>query len=306
MSQKIVFMGTPEFSVPTLESLVNSDHKILAVYSQPASKANRGQKIIPSSIEIFAKENSLNIRTPAKLDTEEEYNFLKNLKPDIVIVIAYGRVIPKRFLSLAKHGFVNVHASLLPKWRGAAPIQRSIMNLDSETGISIMKIVEELDAGPVMHQDKIKISENVDGLILSKVLSKLGAKSIIGAISKIEKGEAKFQEQNHSQATYAKKISKTEGEIQWNESAKKVLAKINGLNPNPGAWFQYKNERYKVWKAKIVNKNGDSGKTLDEKLTVSCKEQAIKILEIQKEGKSRQVIDQFLLGNKIKQGESIA
>ena len=305
MSQKIVFMGTPEFSVPTLESLVNSDHKILAVYSQPASKANRGQKVIPSSVEIFAKENSLNIRTPAKLDTDEEYNFLKNLKPDIVIVIAYGSIIPKRFLSLAKHGFVNAHASLLPKWRGAAPIQRSIMNLDSETGISIMKIVEELDAGPVMHQDKIKISENVDGLTLSKVLSKLGAKSIIDAIMKIEKGEAKFHEQNHNQATYAKKILKAEGEIQWNESAKKILAKINGLNPNPGAWFQYKRERYKVWKAKIVNENDDFGKTIDDKLTIACNEQAIKILEIQKEGKSRQLTDQFLLGNKIKQGESI-
>jgi methionyl-tRNA formyltransferase len=306
MSQKIVFMGTPEFSVPTLESLVNSDHKILAVYSQPASKANRGQKIIPSSVEIFAKENSLNTRTPVKLDTDEEYNFLKNLKPDIVVVIAYGRIIPKRFLSLARYGFVNVHASLLPKWRGAAPIQRSIMNLDSETGISIMKIVEELDAGPVMHQDKIKISENVDGLTLSKVLSKLGAKSIIDAISKIEKGEAKFQEQNHSEATYAKKISKTEGEIQWHENAKKVLAKINGLNPNPGAWFQYKNERYKIWKAEMVNKNGNVGKTIDDKLTIACNDQSIKILEIQKEGKSRQPIDQFLFGNKIKKGESIA
>ena len=306
MSQKIVFMGTPEFSVPTLESLVNSDHKILAVYSQPASKANRGQKIIPSSVEIFAKENSLNTRTPVELDTDEEYNFLKNLKPDIVVVIAYGRIIPKRFLSLARYGFVNVHASLLPKWRGAAPIQRSIMNLDSETGISIMKIVEELDAGPVMHQDKIKISENVDGLTLSKVLSKLGAKSIIDAISKIEKGEAKFQEQNHSEATYAKKISKTEGEIQWHENAKKVLAKINGLNPNPGAWFQYKNERYKIWKAEMVNKNGNVGKTIDDKLTIACNEQSIKILEIQKEGKSRQSIDQFLFGNKIKKGESIA
>ena len=305
MSQKIVFMGTPDFSLPTLESLVNSNHRVLAVYSQPASRANRGQKVIPSSVEVFAKENSLNIRTPEKLDTEEEYNFLKNLRPDIVIVIAYGRVIPKRFLSLAKNGFINVHASLLPKWRGAAPIQRSIMNLDSETGISIMKIVEELDAGPVMHQDKIKISENIDSLTLSKVLSKLGAKSIIDAISKIEKGEAKFQEQNHSQATYAKKISKTEGEIQWNKSAKKVLAKINGLNPNPGAWFQYNKERYKVWKAKIVNENGDSGKTIDDKLTIACNDQAIKILEIQKEGKSRQLIDQFLLGNKIQQGESI-
>jgi len=179
------------------------------------------------------------------------------------------------------------------------------MNLDNETGISIMKIVEELDAGPVIHQDKIKISENVDGLTLSKVLSKLGAKSIIDVISKIEKGEAKFQEQNHSQATYAKKISKAEGEIQWNKSAKKVLAKINGLNPNPGAWFQYKRERHKVWKAKIVNENGDAGKTIDDKLTIACNEQSIKILEIQKEGKSRQLTDQFLLGNKIKQGEII-
>jgi len=305
MSQKIVFMGTPEFSVPTLELLVNSNHKVLAVYSQPASKANRGQKIIPSNVEIFAKEHSLNLRTPINLDNDEEYDFLKKLEPDIVVVIAYGKIIPKRFLNIAKYGFINVHASLLPKWRGAAPIQRSIMNLDSETGISIMKIVEELDAGPVMHQDKIKINENVDTLTLSKILSSLGAKSIIDAIGKIEKGQAKFQEQNHNEATYAKKISKTEGQINWNESAKKVLAKINGLNPNPGAWFQYKNERYKVWKAKIINKNSDSGKTIDDKLTIACNEQSIKILEIQKEGKTRQLTDQFLLGNKIKQGESI-
>jgi len=305
MSQKIVFMGTPEFSVPTLESLVNSGHKILAVYSQPASKANRGQKIIPSSVEIFAKENSLSMRTPKKLDTDEEYNFFKKLKPDIVIVIAYGRIIPKRFLDLAKHGFINVHASLLPKWRGAAPIQRSIMNLDNETGISIMKIVGELDAGPIMHQDKIKINENIDTLTLSKVLSKLGSRSIIDAINTIEKGQARFQEQNHSQATYAKKISKMEGQINWNESAKKVLAKINGLNPNPGAWFQYNQERYKVWKAKIVNESSDPGKTIDDKLTIACNEQSIKIIEIQKEGKSRQLTDQFLLGNKIKQGENI-
>ena len=133
----------------------------------------------------------------------------------------------------------------------------------------------------------------------------MGAKSIIDAIGKIEKGQAKFQEQNHRQATYAKKISKTEGQINWNESAKKILAKINGLNPNPGAWFEYKKERYKVWKAKIVNENSDAGKTIDDKLTIACNEKSIKILEIQKEGKSRQLTDQFLLGNKIKQGESI-
>ena len=305
MSQRIVFMGTPEFSVSALKSLVNSNHKVLAVYSQPANKAHRGQKIIPSSVEMFAKKCSLHLRTPVILDNDEEYNFLKSLKPDIVIVIAYGKIIPKRFLNLSKYGFINVHASLLPKWRGAAPIQRSIMNLDNQTGVSIMKIVEELDAGPVMHQDKIQINEKIDTLTLSKVLSKLGANSILNAINKIEKGEARFKEQNHSEATYAKKISKEEGRINWNQSAKKVLAKINGLNPNPGAWFQYKNERFKVWKAEIVNKNSDTGKIIDDQLTIACDEQSIKILEIQKEGKSRQLTDQFLLGNKIKYGESI-
>ncbi len=304
MSQKIVFMGTPEFSVPTLKSLINSNHKVLAVYSQPPSKAHRGQKIVPSSIETTAKEHSLNLRTPVSLN-DEEFDFIKKLGLDIVVVIAYGKIIPKRFLRLPKYGFINIHASLLPKWRGAAPIQRSIMNLENETGISIMKIVEELDAGPVMHQDKIKINENVDALTLSKILSQLGAKSIIDSIDKIVKGQAKFKEQNHKLATYAKKISKSDGKIDWKESAKKVLAKINGLNPNPGAWFEYKRERYKIWKAKIINKNTDPGKILDDKLTIACSEESIRILEIQKEGKSRQLTDQFLLGNKMSQDEII-
>jgi methionyl-tRNA formyltransferase len=306
MSQKIVFMGTPEFSVPTLKLLLKSEHRILAVYSQPPTKAHRGQKISSSSVENFAKKKALNVRTPLTLDSDEEYDFMKNLKPDIVVVIAYGKIIPKRFLNLAKYGFINVHASLLPKWRGAAPIQRSIMNLDSETGISIMKVVEELDAGPVMHQAKIVINENTDTQTLTQVLSQLGAKALLDSISKIENGKAKFKEQNHNQATYAKKISKAEGKIEWNESAKKVLAKINGLNPNPGAWFEYKNERYKVWKAEIVNKSGKIGTILNDQLIVSCKDQAVQILEIQKEGKSRQTTEQFLLGNKINQGENIA
>ena len=298
-------MGTPEFAVPSLEVLKNSNYKISAVYTQPASKANRGQKTVESKIELAAKKLLLNIRTPRTLDNEIEYEFIKSIQPDIGIVVAYGKIIPKRFLELPKFGFINIHASLLPKWRGAAPIQRSIMNLDKETGVSIMKIVEELDAGPIMHQDKIKINENIDTKILSKLLSQLGARSLMKAINKIENGNANYNEQNHNKATYAKKISKKEAEINWNEDAKKVLAKINGLNPNPGAWFKYKNERYKVWKAKIGNENGSAGKILDENLTVACKERSIKILEIQKEGKSRQAIDQFLLGNRIKQGENM-
>ena len=306
MSQKIVFMGTPEFSVPTLKLLLKSEHRILVVYSQPPTKAHRGQKISSSSVENFAKKKALNVRTPLTLDSDEEYDFMKNLKPDIVVVIAYGKIIPKRFLNLAKYGFINVHASLLPKWRGAAPIQRSIMSLDSETGISVMRVVEELDAGPVMYQAKIVINENTDTQTLTQVLSQLGAKALLDSINKIENGKAKFEEQNHNQATYAKKISKTEGKIEWNESAKKVLAKINGLNPDPGAWFEYKNERYKIWKAEIVNKSGKIGTILNDQLIVSCKDQAVQILEVQKEGKSRQTTEQFLLGNKINQGENIA
>ena len=152
-------MGTPEFAVPTLHELVNSDHNIIAVYSQPASKANRGQKLVESKIEFEAKRLSLNVRTPLSLDTDAEYNFLKSIKPDLIVVVAYGKIIPKRFLSIPKYGFINIHASLLPKWRGAAPIQRSLMNLDKETGISIMKIVEELDSGPLILQERVKINE---------------------------------------------------------------------------------------------------------------------------------------------------
>ena len=168
-----------------------------------------------------------------------------------------------------------------------------------------MKITEDLDTGPVMHKAKIPINENTESKTLAKVLSQLGAKALLDSINKMADGTAKFEEQDHSMATYAKKISKAEGKIQWDINAKQILAKINALNPNPGAWFEYKKERFKVWKAEVVNKDGEVGRTIDNKLTIACKEQSIKILEIQKEGKNRQVIDQFLLGNKIKQGESI-
>ena len=302
MSLKIVFMGTPDFSIPTLKTLLNSNHKILHVYSQPAKKANRGQKINSTPIELFSKENFLKIRTPESLDSEEEFNFLKDLNPDLVIVVAYGKIIPKRFLNIPKYGFLNVHASLLPKWRGAAPIQRSIMNLDTETGISIMKITEKLDAGPVVLQEKIKINENIDTLTLSRVLSELGARAMLNSLDEIIDGKAKFIDQNHKKATYAKKILKSEAKIDWKENALSILAKINGLNPNPGAWFEYDNQRYKVWKAKIINEKNKVGKIIDNNLTIACRDQSIQILQIQKEGKNKQSTEQFLTGNKINKG----
>ncbi len=302
MSKKIVFMGTPEFAVPSLNALKNNNYNISVVYTQPPSIANRGKKLIESKIETLAKKFSLKVRNPKKLDNENEYNYFKSIEPDLAIVVAYGQIIPKRFLTVPRFGFINVHASLLPKWRGAAPIQRSIMNLDNESGISIMKIAEKLDAGPIMYQEKIKINENINSQILSKLLSQLGAKSMISAIDKIEKGEENFVEQDHSMATYAKKISKKEAQINWNESSRKVLAQINGLNPNPGAWFKINNKRYKVWKAKIVKIKGHPGEILNDKLVIGCDDFSIKIIEIQKEGKDKQSIEKFLLGNKIKKG----
>ena len=262
MSQKIVFMGTPEFSVPTLESLVNSNHKILAVYSQPASKANRGQKIIPSRVEVFAKEYSLDLRTPDILDSDEEYDYLKKLEPDIVVVIAYGKIIPKKFLNLPKHGFINAHASLLPKWRGAAPIQRAIMNLDKETGVSIMKIEEKLDTGPVCNNYKLNIDNNLNSLEISEKLSFIAAEKILDNIDDILEDNAIFKDQDHSKATYAIKIQKSEGLIEWTDNAKNIVGKINGLFPVPGAFFILNGQRYKILKAEISSGIGKPGEVL--------------------------------------------
>ena len=305
MFKKIVFMGTPKFAVPILEVINNSAHEVVAVYSQPAKKAKRGQKIVVSEIEEISKNLSLNLRTPVQLDNNE-YSYLKAINPDIVIVAAYGKIIPKIFLDIPKFGFVNLHASLLPKWRGAAPIQRAIMNCDKETGISYMKIEEDLDSGPYMFQVKTLINEDTNYKQLNEKLSNIGAKSIIKCLNLIFDNKAKFINQDNSKVTYAEKIKKSEAKIIWSETANKIVAKINGLNPFPGAWFEYENSRFKIIKAKIIKENSDvPGKVLNDKLLVSCGENAIKILEIQKEGKSILKIDDFLSGNKIPIGAKL-
>ncbi len=305
MFKKIVFMGTPKFAVPILEIINNSVHEVVAVYSQPAKKAKRGQKIVVSEIEEKSKNLSLNLRTPIKLDNNE-YSYLKAINPDIVVVVAYGKIIPKIFLDIPKFGFINLHASLLPKWRGAAPIQRAIMNCDKETGISYMKIEEDLDSGPYMLQLKTLINEDTNYKQLNEKLSNIGAKSIIKCLNLIFDNKAKFINQDNSKVTYAEKIKKSEAKIIWSETANKIVAKINGLSPFPGAWFEYENSRFKIIKAKIIKENSEvPGKVLNDKLLVSCGENAIKILEIQKEGKSVLKIDDFLSGNKIPIGAKL-
>ena len=294
-------MGTSNFSVPILKSLYQNGYPIVTIYTQPPQKSMRGQKVNKSPIQKMAENLCIECRTPDGLkENNEEYNFLKLLNPDLVIVVAYGQLISKNYLSLSKHGFINIHASLLPKWRGAAPIQRSIMNLDKETGVSIMKIVEKLDAGPVMMQEKINVTSEMNAEDLSNKLSDLSSKLILECIDEIEGGKAKFIDQDEQKATYAKKINKKEGKINWDNSAENILAQINSLLPNPGAWFSFMGERYKILKASISEAEGEKGKVIDNNLTIACKSKSIKVNEIQRQGKNKQSTSEFLLGSKIK------
>ena len=299
-------MGTPMFAVPILKSLYQNGYNISCVYTQPPQKSKRGQKINKSPIQGISETLNLEYRTPSVLNNEEEYNFLNSLDADLAIVVAYGQIIPKKFLSLTKTGFINIHASLLPKWRGAAPIQRSIMNLDQETGISIMRIAEKLDTGPVCNNYKIQLNENLNALEISEKLSNLAAEKILDNVDDILEDKANFVEQDHLNATYASKIQKTEGQINWDENAEKIIGKINGLYPSPGAFFNFNGERYKILKAQIGRAQGNPGSVLSDNLEIACgNNQSIIVKEIQRQGKRPQNIGEFILGSQIKKGSKI-
>ena len=308
MGKKIIFMGTPLFAVPILKSLYQNGFPISVVYTQPPQKSHRGQKINKSPIQGLSETLNIDFRSPQSLrNNNEEYEFIKNLNADLAIVVAFGQIIPKEFLSLTKKGFINIHASILPKWRGAAPIQRSIMNLDTETGISIMKINEELDSGPISNIYKIKIDQNLNAQEVTEKLSLLAANKILDIVDDIFDGNSTFIDQDHSKATYAKKILKSEGKINWNDDAIKIIGKINGLYPSPGAFFNFNGERYKILKAEIGNGIGKSGEVISNNLEIACiNKKSIKVLEIQREGKKIQKIGEFMLGSQIRKGSLIS
>ena len=302
MSYKILFMGTPEFSVPILKKL-HLEHKIIGVITQPPKKKSRGQKLLKSPVHLEAEKLKIPIRHPNNLQNNAELDYIKNTEIDFVVVVAYGQIIPDNFLNIKNLTFLNIHASLLPRWRGAAPIQRSIMEMDSETGISIMKIIPKLDAGPFMLQEKIKINEGDNFSLLSTKLSKIGAKLILDALNLFKKNEVNFINQDEKNVTYAKKINKREAKINWNKPAKKIIAEINGLNPFPGAWFEHEGNRIKIIEAEKAENSGGEGEVLTDDLTIGCKENSIKIKLIQKEGKKILKTNNFLTGYEIKKGE---
>ena len=306
MLKKIIFMGTPIFAVPILKSLYQNGYPVSVVYSQPPKKSSRGMKTQKSPVHLMAETLNIEARTPDVLKGNSiEESFLKNLDADLAIVVAYGKLLPESFLNLTKKGFINIHASILPSWRGAAPIQRAIINLDKKTGISVMKINNKLDSGPVCNKYEIEIKKQDNSETISEKLSLIASEKILDEIDNIIDGKANFIEQEHDKATYANKIEKTEGKINWNIKAEEILGLINGLFPSPGAWFTFRGERYKILKAEIGNSKGEPGIVLSENLEVGCKERSLKITEIQREGKKVQKIGEFLLGSRIKKGSNL-
>ena len=300
MLKKIVFMGTSVFAVKILKSLYQNGYPIATVYTQAPKKSNRGMRVTKSPVHSISETLSLEVRTPVTLkNNQEEYEYLKDIDADMCLVIAYGQIIPESFLNLTKKGFINIHASLLPKYRGAAPIQRAIMNLEKKTGISIMKINSQLDEGPVCKSYEIDINEKDSSDDLSEKLSDLAVEKILDDIDDILDDKAKFKDQDHSKATYAKKINKKESSIDWNTPANSVIAKINGLN---GAHFIFQGARYKILKAELNNLSGKPGEIIGDSLEIACKEKSIKVMMIQREGKKPQKTPEFLLGSQIKKG----
>ena len=303
---KLIFFGTPEFAVPTLVKLFDSKYLVQCVYTQPPKKSNRGQRITKSKVQEVSEDLNIHLRTPSNLkENLKEYEFIKNLNPDLGIVVAYGKIIPKKILDLPKKGFINIHASILPKYRGAAPIQRSIMNLEKKTGISIMKMTEKLDSGPVYKKYEINVKAQDNFEKLSRDLSNLASENIIDNINNIFDSNVQFENQDHSKATYANKIKKNEAIINWNMSAENILGKINGLYPNPGACFYYNGERYKILEAEVNDNFGETGFVIKTPLIIGCKDKSIKILKIQRAGKSSQNIDDFIIGSRIKVGTNL-
>ena len=302
--KRILFMGTAQFALPSLSKLLDLNQNIIGVYSSPPKKANRGMEITNSPIINYAQSKSLNFSYPDNLKDENEVLKIKELNPDIIIVIAYGLIIPRSILEIPKIGCFNLHGSLLPRWRGAAPIQRAIIEGDDNTGITFMKMNEGLDTGDIVLTKEININMDDNHQSLTNKLADLGAESFEEFLEIIQE-KSNFIKQNNNFATYAKKIEKSETKLDWNESAEKIIRRINAYSPNPGAWFEFKGKRIKILEASLSSQLGKSGTIISDDLIIGCGEQSIQPQILKKEGKEEVNLNDFLRGNKIEKGHVI-
>jgi len=301
MTLRLAFMGTPDFAVPTLAELVAQGHDVAAVYSQPPRPKGRGLGTDPSPVHKFALGAGLEVRTPVTLKDAEQQELFRALAIDAAIVVAYGLLLPKPILDAPKLGCFNLHGSLLPRWRGAAPIQRAIMAGDTETGIMVMRMEEGLDTGPVLMAERTPVGRKTYGELHDE-LARLGADLMVRALSALERGSITEQPQPADGATYAKKILKEEARIDWTKPAHEIDCLIRGLSPAPGAWCEVKGERLKILYAEPVSGSGASGTLIDDKLTVACGDGALRLVRLQRAGKSVMTAEELLRGFALPRG----
>jgi methionyl-tRNA formyltransferase len=301
---KIIFMGTPDFAVPTLSELIGQGHEIAAVYTQPARPKGRGLSPEPSPVEKLAGLHGLPVRTPVTLKEEAAQADFAALDLDAAVVVAYGLLLPKPVLEAPKLGCFNLHASLLPRWRGAAPIQRAIMAGDAETGVMVMRMEEGLDTGPVLMAERVVIGRKTYGELHDE-LARLGADLMARALAALERGSIVEQPQPSEGATYARKISKEEARIDWRKCAREIDCVIRALSPSPGAWCDAKGERLKVLYAEPLAGNGAPGEILDDDLTVACGEGALRLTRLQRAGRGVMDAAELLRGFPLRQGEQL-
>jgi len=295
MALRLAFMGTPDFAVPTLAELIAQGHDIAAVYSQPPRPKGRGMALEPGPVHAFAERAKLSVRTPLSLKSAEEQAAFAALDLDAAIVVAYGLLLPKPVLDAPKLGCFNLHGSLLPRWRGAAPIQRAVMAGDAETGVMVMQMEEGLDTGPVLMAEKVPVGRKTSGELATE-LSRLGADLMVRALGALERGAIAPQPQATQGVTYAKKIFKDEARIDWSKSAGEIDCLIRGLAPAPGAFTEIKGERLKILYAMPVTDRGEPGEIITDDLTVACGEGALKLLKVQRAGKGVMEARELLKG----------
>ncbi len=300
---RLIFMGTPDFSVEVLNKLVDAGHEIACVYSQPPRPAGRGKKPRPSPVQKRAEELGLEVRTPLNFKDDSDRQALADLNADAAVVVAYGLILPQAILDAPKRGCFNIHASLLPRWRGAAPIQRAIMAGDKESGVCIMQMEAGLDSGPVLSRQITPITADDTFETLHNRLAEIGSDLIVETLARIDTLTPEVQPEDG--VTYASKIDKSEARIDWSKPAVEVDRLIRGISPFPGAWFQLDGERIKALMSRVCETQGNAGVTLDDRLTVACGDNSVRLLRVQKAGKGPQDVDTFLLGRKVPKGSKL-
>ncbi len=306
---RIVFMGTPDFAVPTLGEIVGAGHEVVAVYSQPPRRSGRGMETRPSAVHSFAQAHGLTVLTPDTMrDAAAEQAFAAH-DADVAVVVAYGQILPTAVLEAPRHGCLNLHASLLPRWRGAAPIQRAIMAGDEASGVCVMRIAEGLDTGPVCLSERVPIGEDMTAGELHDELATVGGSLMARALSALSRDALECTPQAEDGVTYARKIDKAEARIDWTRPAREVHDHIRGLSPFPGAWFEMNVDgapvRVKVVRSALADGEGVPGTVLDEALTVACGSGAVRLVQVQRAGKAVMEAGQFLRGNPVAVGTDL-